>query len=376
MRQGHCRFRGFTIVELLVVVSIIALLIGILLPALGKARDQARITISLGNLRQLGQAHAVYSNDWSDQQFTLVRGDISRYGNTPGSALLQFESSMQRSHPPIILGWAHGPQGDDASALWGFYLSNSLNYDLIMPVTFGEREDPRGWMRMVNVQAFNQYLTGRFYDPIFYAPKDEMATEAIEPCANTPDEFCVIDGSTIWWSSYCMSPAALYNPDVMASPLRERADGTRGWRNPWHVASGFRTPSSSQARHPTLKTHMLEHNWLQNRRQHCNPSFIGGMYDGCEPYYFNHAAESFPMTLFYDGHVAGLSFREAYLDDLQAQVDAGPGGGLWSRDTGMGVGGYYPLDSYDVGFAPDSGESSFHILTTDGILGRDKLANR
>ncbi len=57
------RSRGFTLIELLVVVAIIALLIGILLPALGKARDSARKTRSLANMRTHGQILAIYANE-------------------------------------------------------------------------------------------------------------------------------------------------------------------------------------------------------------------------------------------------------------------------------------------------------------------------
>ena len=48
------RRKAFTIVELLVVIAIIALLVSILLPAIGKARDQAKLTQSLSNLKTLG----------------------------------------------------------------------------------------------------------------------------------------------------------------------------------------------------------------------------------------------------------------------------------------------------------------------------------
>jgi prepilin-type N-terminal cleavage/methylation domain-containing protein len=65
--QARARFRGFTLIELLVVIAIIALLIGILLPALGEARRAARTTISTSNQRQLATGMNSYATDYKDR---------------------------------------------------------------------------------------------------------------------------------------------------------------------------------------------------------------------------------------------------------------------------------------------------------------------
>jgi prepilin-type N-terminal cleavage/methylation domain-containing protein len=60
------RKKGFTLIELLVVVAIIALLISILLPSLARAREIAKRAVCASNLRGIGQAMKVYSNDNAD----------------------------------------------------------------------------------------------------------------------------------------------------------------------------------------------------------------------------------------------------------------------------------------------------------------------
>ncbi|MHC4414934.1 MAG: type II secretion system protein [Planctomycetota bacterium] len=365
--------QGFTIIELLVVISIIALLIGILLPAVGKARDNARVSVSRSNLRELGVAMHNYAADWEDRQYTPVRDTMGAYGSVAnyndkvyGSPDGEIPPRWQ-VHPPIMWGW--GAEGH----MWCYIMNSSGHHWAIEPINFSGGAAYFGWFRFPNIKAIHSYLGGKSYDQVFYAPKDRLSLAAAEPCMDDPGE--AVGGTPgnpggpcnpPIWCTYCWSPAAMFDPGVFRPDDPNLPSDKRGFQSPWSLPSGFRVPSMSQIKYPGLKTHMAEHQWLQNVEVECNPAFdpFASVLD-CEPYYFNHALTSQPVTLFYDGHVSFVGAHEAMLADRRHENQAGYG--LWSRDTPFGDDGYF----IDIGY--DFAETSFHILTTEGPLGRDIL---
>ena len=364
--------KGFTIIEVLVVVSIIALLIGILLPALGRARDSALQSTSLSNLRQISAGLAAYAGDWSDRQLTLIPDDFSKCGQNSPSACCSYYINNIHCMPQPILGWANFGGG---RALWGYWIdegsqctglpsqdANCGNISQAMPY---DANSQTGFFRTMNMKIFAQYMNDRFYDEVFYAPKDRRKREKVDEFFDLPDEFNSQNG-IIEWPSYGLAASAMLAPDVAAGRRCDPQNPTLPPEHPDQMCDpldfpgGFRSPPVGAASYPDLKMRCWEHEWLQNAPAELNPAF-----NTETPYFYNMGPQSAPASLMYDGSVRIFSANEAILSN-QRILKQGQGS-LWFNDWE----GKDYFEGASHGFPEE--HTSFGVLTRDGIKGRDTV---
>lgn len=170
--------RAFTLIELLVVIAIIAILIGILLPSLGKARGVGQQTVCLANNRQIITAAIAYAQNHKEQIWTSANWARETLpGGLYGPGLLYDFINIADEVTECPTNKRRGKNNDDSAG--SIYGSTHLDFDYCMaPFTEGARLSidisvaymtPDGPAGLRKLNAAYEHLLTRFRSlPIFY----------------------------------------------------------------------------------------------------------------------------------------------------------------------------------------------------------------
>lgn len=105
--------RAFTLVELLVVISIIAILLAVLMPALNKAKKQARTVIDLSNLKQWGLMYSMYCQDNGGYFFSgTIKGSLTSIETDNGRYWRAIMKPISRNEKMWLCPETLVPKGD------------------------------------------------------------------------------------------------------------------------------------------------------------------------------------------------------------------------------------------------------------------------
>ena len=163
-----CSTRGFTVVELLVVISVLAVLTSVLLGVVGSAKRYAKAAVCMSNLRQLGMAFILYANDYDDytmptlsQSRTYWWGRIQQEGidHTKGFVWPYLQSALAKNSVYECPSQRYGsyqlqgkPPGEPDHPKWITSTYGYNGYYLCPPASGWRNIKDRPWQKITTVR--------------------------------------------------------------------------------------------------------------------------------------------------------------------------------------------------------------------------------
>ncbi len=316
--------RAFTLIELLVVIAIIALLVAILLPALGSARCAAQRTISASNIRQLTTAIHAYAGESQDS----------------------FPNPF--NNPPVVTG----------GQWWDIYPARQLASG--NPTTYWRFGPDSGWGSEVFACHWTSLLMnyideGQLRSKVQFSPLDTSVVQRFNNDATAAAQL----ESYIWDGSYWLSPTTWLSSTRFASSLRVPLTATPTY---------WRRNRLDQTASPQAKVMIFERFGFN-----CPPKRVSSTgRENKYPTFNNPQAEVWVGLV--DGSAQSVKIKD--LDKLATSADPAvraqfEPSGLWNIPTGV-------LNDYDL--ANDDLENgqngttayrAYFWATRNGLKGRD-----